>query len=97
MTMIYLAYGADVDTIRMADRHPTARLIGGTELKNFRLVFKGCKGDGTAFTHYIAVNGRTGRTMGSVPVSHPVIAAVAGVAGFAAFVVSLPMVGLLFF
>ena len=48
MTMIYLAYGADVDTIRMADRHPTARLIGGTELKNYRLVFKGCKGDGTA-------------------------------------------------
>lgn len=46
--MIYLAYGADVDTIRMADKHPTARLIGGTELKNYRLVFKGNRGDGTA-------------------------------------------------
>ena len=31
--------------------------------------------DGSVLVHYIAVNARTGRTMGSVPVSHPRIAA----------------------
>lgn len=34
------------------------------------------KGPGS-LVHYIAVNGRTGSTMGSVPVSHPKIAALA--------------------
>lgn len=46
--MIYLAFGADIDTIRMTDRHPTARLIGGTELRNYKLKFNGKCGDGTA-------------------------------------------------
>lgn len=54
------------------------------------------KSDGSSFIHYIAVNGRTGETMGSVPVSHPVIFAVSALAGIAAFVVSLPLLGLLF-
>lgn len=54
------------------------------------------KGDGHAFVHYIAVNGRTGETMGSVPVSHPRIFSVSCVAGLAAFLITLPMVGLLF-
>lgn len=35
------------------------------------------RGSGEAYVHYIAVNGRTGRTMGSVPVSHPRIFSVA--------------------
>ena len=52
--------------------------------------------DGTGFTHFIAVNGRTGETMGSVPVSHPVIATVSCLAGLAAFLLTLPMVGLFF-
>lgn len=38
--------------------------------------------------HYIAVNGRTGATMGSVPVSHPKIAAAACALGGLAFVIT---------
>jgi hypothetical protein len=37
--------------------------------------------NGKGMVHYIAVNGRTGETMGSVPVSHPRIAAAALTAG----------------
>src|SRR5690606_3809528 len=44
------------------------------------------KGEG-ALTHYIAVNGRTGTTMGSVPVSHPKIFAASCAAGAVAAVV----------
>ncbi|WP_341854637.1 TFIIB-type zinc ribbon-containing protein [Brachybacterium sp. GPGPB12] len=44
------------------------------------------KGEG-ALTHYIAVNGRTGTTMGSVPVSHPKIFAASCAAGTVAAVV----------
>lgn len=40
-------------------------------------------GTGEGFVHYIAVNGRTGMTMGSVPVSHPKLA-VASALGFVA-------------
>jgi hypothetical protein len=35
------------------------------------------KSDGSAFLHYIAVNGRTGETMGSIPVSVPKLLLVA--------------------
>ncbi|ATG53317.1 hypothetical protein CFK38_16255 [Brachybacterium vulturis] len=42
---------------------------------------------GDSLTHYIAVNGRTGTTMGSVPVSHPKIFAVSCAAGTVAAVV----------
>lgn len=48
--------------------------------------------DGAALVHYIAVNGRTGETMGSVPVSHGRIAAAAGAAGLGAFLLTLPLV-----
>ncbi|MEE1619350.1 TFIIB-type zinc ribbon-containing protein [Brachybacterium sp. J153] len=44
--------------------------------------------DGSSLTHYIAVNGRTGTTMGSVPVSHPKIFAVACVSGVVATAVA---------
>lgn len=44
------------------------------------------KKDGSDFVHYIAVNGRTKETMGSVPVSHPRLALAAGVASIATFV-----------
>jgi len=35
------------------------------------------EGKGRGLVHYIAVNGRTGETMGSVPISHPRLAAAA--------------------
>lgn len=44
------------------------------------------KGNGETFVHYIAVNGRNKRTMGSIPVSHPKLAVVSAAAGVAAFV-----------
>ncbi|WP_299275574.1 TFIIB-type zinc ribbon-containing protein [uncultured Georgenia sp.] len=37
------------------------------------------RSNGRSFLHYVAVNGRTGETMGSVPVNHPKLLAVAGV------------------
>ena len=36
------------------------------------------RSNGRSFLHYVAVNGRTGKTMGSVPVNHPKLLAVAG-------------------
>ncbi|MDO5663538.1 MAG: TFIIB-type zinc ribbon-containing protein, partial [Brachybacterium sp.] len=53
--------------------------------------------DGTSFVHYIAVNGRSGETMGSVPVSHPRIFGASCLAGLGAFLITLPMVGFFFF
>src|SRR5690625_3222394 len=37
------------------------------------------RSNGQSFLHYVAVNGRTGKTMGSVPVNQPKLLAVAGV------------------
>ncbi len=37
------------------------------------------KGDGRGMLHYVAVNGRTGETMGSVPLHQPRLLAVAGI------------------
>lgn len=37
------------------------------------------KSNGTSFLHYVAVNGRTGETMGSVPLSQPKLLAVSAV------------------
>src|SRR5699024_4740128 len=42
---------------------------------------------GDSLVHYIAVNGRNGNTMGSVPVSHPKIFAVSCAAGTVAAVI----------
>lgn len=43
------------------------------------------KGNGKSFTHYIAVNGRNGATMGSVPVNHLKLTGVSLLAGAAGF------------
>lgn len=51
------------------------------------------KGDGHGFVHYVAVNGRTGETMGSVPVSH-IKLSIASALGFGG--TGLPIYGWLF-
>ena len=40
---LFAAYGAGVNRAEMAKHCPTARLIGATELKNYRLAFRGSK------------------------------------------------------
>lgn len=43
------------------------------------------KGNGNTFIHYVAVNGRNKKTMGSVPVSHPKLFIVSSIAAIATF------------
>lgn len=43
MEKYYIAYGSNMDEGQMAYRCPTARLLGKTELKDYRLLFKGSK------------------------------------------------------
>ena len=40
---LFAAYGTGVNRIEMAKHCPTAKLIGTTELKNYRLAFRGSK------------------------------------------------------
>ena len=40
---LFAAYGVGVHRAEMAKHCPTARLIGATELKNYRLAFRGSK------------------------------------------------------
>lgn len=43
MEKYYIAYGSNMDEGQMAYRCPTAQLLGKTELKDYRLLFKGSK------------------------------------------------------
>lgn len=38
---IYLAYGSNLNIKQMADRCPTAKVLGKAELKNYQLLFRG--------------------------------------------------------
>lgn len=46
--MIYLAYGSNLNRTQMADRCPTAKLIGATVLKDYQLLFRGGNGGAVA-------------------------------------------------
>ncbi len=41
MKRLYIAYGSNMDEAQMAHRCPTAILLGETELKDYKLSFKG--------------------------------------------------------
>lgn len=43
MAKYYIAYGSNMDEEQMAYRCPMARLLGRTELEDYRLLFKGSK------------------------------------------------------
>ena len=45
---IYLAYGSNLNLKQMAQRCPTAKVIGATELKDYTLMFKGRFGNAHA-------------------------------------------------
>ena len=47
---LFAAYGAGVNRAEMAKYCPTAKLIGTTELKNYRLAFRGSKAGALATT-----------------------------------------------
>lgn len=38
---LYLAYGSNLNLTQMAARCPTARVVGSTDLKDYRLLFRG--------------------------------------------------------
>lgn len=40
---IYIAYGSNLNLAQMADRCPTARVIGSGEMKDWRLLFRGSR------------------------------------------------------
>jgi hypothetical protein len=40
---LYIAYGSNLNLAQMADRCPTARVIGKSEMKGWRLLFKGSR------------------------------------------------------
>ena len=40
---LYLAYGSNLNLAQMANRCPTARVIGSSEMKGWRLLFKGSR------------------------------------------------------
>lgn len=39
--IFYLAYGSNLNLKQMAGRCPTARVVGASEIKNYRLLFRG--------------------------------------------------------
>lgn len=43
MRKLYIAYGSNMDEKQMDRRCPTARLLGTSELEDYRLLFKGSK------------------------------------------------------
>ncbi len=43
MSKFYVAYGANLNTCKMAHRCPTAKVIGSAELKGYKLRFRGDK------------------------------------------------------
>ena len=43
MRKLYIAYGSNMDEKQMAKRCPTARLVGASEIKDYRLLFKRSK------------------------------------------------------
>ena len=45
---VFAAYGSGVNRVEMAKHCPTAKLIGATELKNYRLAFRGSKASAVA-------------------------------------------------
>jgi len=46
--MIYLAYGSNLNLEQMANRCPTAKAVGTTMLKDYRLLFRGGHGGAVA-------------------------------------------------
>lgn len=43
MSKLYIAYGSNMAEKQMAGRCPTARLLGASEIEDYRLLFKGSK------------------------------------------------------
>jgi len=45
---LYIAYGSNLNLTQMADRCPTARVIGSGEMKDWRLLFRGSRAGAVA-------------------------------------------------
>ncbi|GHV24411.1 gamma-glutamylcyclotransferase [Clostridia bacterium] len=45
---LYAAYGSNLNTEQMSSRCPTARIVGQSEIKNYRLIFRGRKDNAVA-------------------------------------------------
>lgn len=45
---LYLAYGSNLNLVQMADRCPTAKAVGVSELKDYKLIFRGGNGGAVA-------------------------------------------------
>ncbi len=45
---LYIAYGSNLNLEQMSNRCPTARVVGATMLKNYRLLFRGARGGAVA-------------------------------------------------
>ena len=45
---LYVAYGSNLNLPQMANRCPTAKLVGASELKGFKLLFRGGHGSAVA-------------------------------------------------
>ena len=48
MSSVYIAYGPNLNTAEMARQCPTAMRLGASELKDYRLVFRGKQGEAVA-------------------------------------------------
>lgn len=47
-TKLYVAYGSNLNLPQMANRCPTAKVVGASELKDYKLVFRGGHGSAVA-------------------------------------------------
>ena len=54
---LFAAYGVGLNRIEMAKHCPTAKLLGATELKNFKLAFRG--GNACAVASIVKTKGRS--------------------------------------
>jgi hypothetical protein len=48
MSILYIAYGSNMNLEQMATRCPAAKLVGQTILKNYRLIFRGYRDNAVA-------------------------------------------------
>jgi gamma-glutamylcyclotransferase (GGCT)/AIG2-like uncharacterized protein YtfP len=39
--MLYVAYGSNLNLVQMANRCPTAKVVGASKINNYRLLFRG--------------------------------------------------------
>jgi gamma-glutamylcyclotransferase (GGCT)/AIG2-like uncharacterized protein YtfP len=64
--MVYFAYGSNLHPLRLRKRVPSAKLVGGTDLRRYRLVFHKQGKDGSGKCHLISTGSDSDLVYGAI-------------------------------